>query len=106
MAAGLTRPERSLFDEAMAYYEARTPAGAVLRFRGKPVAEIVWSERDKIRVVLEYQKDTQGVAQRNGFATVFAPTMKSGAGPTKLALVDPQGHPIIDIGGVELGDEP
>lgn len=73
----MRKGERSLFDEALAYYESTVPPGGVLRFRGKPVKDIVWTEREKIRVILEYQKDTKGFASRNGHVTIFAPTIKA-----------------------------
>lgn len=72
---GITRAERTRFDEAMEWFKMSVPEGHVLRFRGVPVNEIVWTERDKIRVVLEYDKERAQIVQRNGHAIVFAPPM-------------------------------
>jgi len=83
MVAGITHTERSRFDEALAYFKMKAEQnapGMVLRFRGKRVDEIVWSERDKIRLVLEYDKETTGVVSRCGNVTIFAPAMSAGAG--------------------------
>ena len=79
---GITRAERSEFDEALEYFKAKAQTiqpGSVLNFNGVPVDKMTFSERDRIRTVLEYRKETSGIVQRNGHATVYLPTMKSGA---------------------------
>lgn len=87
---GITRKERSRFDEALAYFVEKRRAhapGSVLRFRGVPVEDVVWTERDKIRVVLEYDKEITGIAARNGHATVFVPAAMQ---PTAALAVPPE----------------
>lgn len=82
MSKGITRQERSLFDEALNYFKQKQELlapGCVLRFRGVPVDTMVWSERDRIRVVLEYQKEMTGIVSRDGHVTVFPPSMSAGS---------------------------